>query len=57
MAAASSSSASRKIRISDEAYLMIGLHASKYPENPVLGYLIGSEANDQVLYICAATVE
>eukprot|EP01033_Poteriospumella_lacustris_P014360 gene14360-10259_t len=47
MAAASSSSASRKIRISDEAYLMIGLHASKYPENPVLGYLIGSEANDQ----------
>lgn len=51
MAASSSSSASRKIRVSDEAYVMIGLHASKYPENPVLGFLIGSEANDQVFCI------
>lgn len=46
--AASSSSANRKIRLTDEAYIMIGLHASKYPDDPVLGFLIGSESNDQV---------
>lgn len=46
--AASSSSVNRKIRVADEAYLLVGLHASKYPDSPVLGYLIGSQTNDQV---------
>jgi hypothetical protein len=39
----------KRVRVVDEAYELIALHAAKYPEQPILGYLVGVVSGDQVM--------
>jgi hypothetical protein len=41
--------ATKRVRLSAEAYESIAMHAAKYGYSPVFGYLIGSEKNSQVI--------
>ena len=38
----------RGLKVSLESYSKIFLHAAKYPECPILGFVIGNEVNKEV---------
>ena len=44
------SSSNKKVRLADEAYLMINLHTAKHSASSVLGLLIGIQGEDQVAF-------
>lgn len=37
---------SKSVKFTTESYLLVALHAAKYSDNHILGYLLGSESGN-----------